>query len=79
MFYLYILTLLEFYIILKLTRNHKYNVQISLISALLFFLYLKKTNYSSNLEGFEDIEVYLVEIILNLKRLIMKQIVNMDI
>ena len=43
------------YIILKLTRNHKYNVQISLISALLFFLYLKKTNYLSNLEGFEDI------------------------
>ena len=55
MFYLYILTLLEFYIILKLTRNHKYNVQISLISALLFFLYLKKTKYSSNLEGFEDV------------------------
>ena len=56
MFYLYILTLLEFYIILKLTRNHKYNVQISLISALLFFLYLKKTKYSYNLEGFEDID-----------------------
>lgn len=51
MFNSYILTLVVFYTISRLTRKHKYSLVISIISSLLFHLYISKNTIIEKFEG----------------------------